>query len=233
MFFTARKPVVRPETLDGVIVRDSQRAKRMALRLDNELGDIVLIWPKRTSEKSARRFVEENRQWIARQRALIVPVPSFAPEMSLTVYGRSVRVVHQAGRGLAKIENDVLVIRGDAAHFSRRLKDFLKKEALVILKKLSDEKAAMLDLKPSAVRVIDPKTRWGSCAPDGKLMYSWRLILAPPFVLDYVVAHEVAHRVHMNHGRRFWALCARLTDDAAGARRWLRTSEGQQLMMWK
>lgn len=233
MIFGARKPAAIPEEIDGVRVRASVRARRMALRVDNDVGDVVLVWPRRGSERAARKFIEENRSWIARQRGLITPARAFAPGMTLTLNGQPVEVVHQPGRGLSRLEAGRLVIRGDAAHFSRRLRDFLKKEAAVILKERSDQKAAQLNLKPSPVRVIDPKTRWGSCAPDGRLMYSWRLVLAPPFVLDYVVAHEVAHRVHLNHSRRFWTLCASLTENAAAARRWLRAPEGRQLMMWK
>ena len=80
--------------------------------------------------------------------------------------------------------------------------------------------------------MIDPKTRWGSCAPDGSMMFSWRLILAPPDVLDYVVAHEVAHRIHMNHSPKFWALCASLTADAGEAKRWLKKN-GHALMAYR
>lgn len=228
MIFGARKTPI-PDIIDGVPVRANARARRMALRVDNKTGDVVLVWPKRASEKSARRFIEENRQWIARQRAEIVPARNVQPGDKISVGGREYLLVHRAGRGLSHFDGDQLVICGDVAHFPRRLRDFLKREALAALKDLSDRKAAALNLLPTEVRILDPKSRWGSCGPDGRLMYSWRLILAPYDVMDYVVAHEVAHRVHFNHSRKFWTLCASLTSNAAASRRWLR-SEGRQLM---
>lgn len=232
MFFARAKTPI-PVEIDGVPVRQSVRARRMALRVDNSTGEVVLVWPRRGSEKSARRFVEENRNWIARQRASAQPARDFAPGASISVAGHDYTLAHQPGRGLTRIEGDTIVVCGAPEHFSRRLRDFLKKEAEEVLRALSDAKAATLGLKPVPIRVIDPKTRWGSCAHDGRLMYSWRLILAPPDVLDYVVAHEVAHRKHMNHGVKFWRLCAELSaGDAGAARRWLRR-EGRQLMAWR
>lgn len=233
MIFSRAKATPVPAEIDGVPVRQSLRARRMALRVDNSTGEVVLVWPRRGSEKSARRFVEENRNWIARQRAAAQPARDFTPGAPLSVAGREYTLVHQPGRGLTRIEGDAIIVHGAAEHFARRLRDFLKKEAFDALCALSDAKAATLNLKPVPIRVIDPKTRWGSCAHDGRLMYSWRLILAPPEVLDYVVAHEVAHRVHMNHGVKFWRLCAELSaGDAGAARRWLRR-EGRQLMAWR
>lgn len=233
MFFVRKKTAVQiPESILGVTVRQSARARRMALRMDVRLGDIVLVWPKRTSAARAESFIAENRKWIEEQRQRLRPAQVFTDGSVITVHGKEVTIAAKTGRGITRIENDLLIVHGQPAHHARRVKDFLKVQAASILKQASDQKAQLLDLKPAPVRVIDPKSRWGSCAHDGKLMYSWRLILAPPAVLDYVVAHEVAHRVHMNHGRGFWKLCASLTENAAASRRWLRT-HGQELMLWR
>jgi predicted metal-dependent hydrolase len=125
-----------------------------------------------------------------------------------------------------------LIIHCRPEYLSRRVKDFLKEKAREVLEDVVGEKLSDINKKNVGIRVIDPKTRWGSCAPDGQMMFSWRLILAPPQVLDYVVAHEVAHRIHMNHSRKFWALCASLTEDAGASRRWLKAN-GNALMSYK
>lgn len=220
-----------PDNIGGVRVKKSTRAKRMALRLDPKLNDIVLVVPKRTSVVSATRFVTENGRWIADQRAKTPPLEKFQAGMQVSVYGRDYTITHKAGRGAAHFDGNEIVVRGGAEHLSRRLRDFLKSEAEKILREKTFEKTKHLGLAPKAVRVMDPKSRWGSCGTDGRIMYSWRLLLAPPDVLDYVVAHEVAHRVHMNHGRKFWMLCLSLCDNGAASRRWLR-SHGQTLMSY-
>ena len=111
------------------------------------------------------------------------------------------------------------------------MRDFLKAEALDRLTALTDQKAAALKLPLKSIRILDPKTRWGSCGPDGRIMYSWRILFAPVEVMDYLVAHEVAHRVHLNHSRRFWAVCASLTENAGQSRRWLR-KQGRNLLRY-
>jgi predicted metal-dependent hydrolase len=150
--------------------------------------------------------------------------------MMLLINGKACQIVHREGRGLTHIEDACLIVHGQPEHIHRRVKDFLKEEARRVLQEATLHKLAQLGLEPVAdVRVIDPKTRWGSCSRDGRIMYSWRLVLAPPEILDYLVAHEVAHRVHLNHSRKFWAVCASLTPDAAASRRWLRR-HGNELM---
>jgi predicted metal-dependent hydrolase len=223
------KPVI-PAAVGGIRVKYSVRARRMALRVDARAGEVVLTWPARgTSERAALRFVEENRAWIEKQQS-VTPTPSqFVNGDRIDVYGESYIIVHQAGRGITRLQDGQLMVHGAAEHLHRRVKDFLKKEALRVLSDVSTEKSLLIKLKAPQVRVIDPKTRWGSCGHDGRLMYSWRLIMAPADVLDYVVAHEVAHRIHMNHSRKFWMLCLSLCDDGAASRRWLK-QHGRLLM---
>lgn len=232
MFGLLKKTITEsqvPAEILGLPVRHNMRARRLSLRVDTKLGDVVLVWPKRASEKAAIRFVSENRVWIENQRSKIVKPNPIGEGTRISVHGRELTVVHETGRGLTRIDGDRLVVHGDPAHLQRRLRDFLKKEAEVVLKKRTDEMAAMIGLKPAPVRILDPKSRWGSCGPDGKIMYSWRIILAPPAVLDYLVAHETAHRIHMDHSRNFWKLCFSLCENGAISRRWLKT-HGQDLM---
>lgn len=218
--------IAPPDEIDGVMVRLSKRAKRMALRVDNKTGRVILTLPERkrwTTQiiSKAEKFVRDNRAWIAahdkprRKQAL-------AAGDSLQILDKTYVLQHQAGRGLSRIEDDSIIVTGDPAYFTRRLKDVLKKEALHVITKRAAEKAALLGLAPSDIVLRDPATRWGSCAVDGKMMFSWRLILTPDYVLDYIVAHEVAHRRHMNHGPGFWRLCLSLTPRGREAKVWLR-----------
>jgi predicted metal-dependent hydrolase len=227
------KPAI-PADVGGVRVRPSARARRIALRVDAKVGDVVFTWPlkSRVSLEKALRFVEKHRSWIDDQRSRGASFIHFAPGLVLPVMGSDYTIEHRPGRGLTRFEEDRLVVHGGPEHLPRRVTDFLKAEAYRAFKELSDKKAAAAGLPPAPVRIRDPKTRWGSCGPDGSLMYSWRILLAPPAVLDYLVAHEVAHRVHLNHGRRFWALCASLAEDAAPARRWLRQN-GRGLLAYR
>ena len=231
-----KRPIEAPAEVAGVRVKASQRASRMALRVDVKAGDIVLTWPRGASENGALRFIEQNRDWIEQHRRKLPQPKVFAEGEVISVHGREYKIVRKDGRGVTSLvagaAENWLIVHGRPEHMSRRIKDFLKEKAQEVLEEVAAEKLSDINKKPAGVRVIDPKTRWGSCSPDGRMMFSWRLILAPPHVLDYVVAHEVAHRVHMNHSRKFWALCASLTGDAGASRRWLR-AHGGALMAYK
>lgn len=227
-----RKPIQAPAEISGVRVRPSVRARRMALRVDIKSGDIVLTWPRGASESAAQRFIDENRPWIESRRQKMPQPQPFVHGQKLPIYGEECTITHQTGRGVTRLEDKNLVVHGKPEHMSRRIRDFLKETARQLLEDRTAEKLEKIGRVPAAIRVIDPKTRWGSCSPDGTMMFSWRLILAPPDVLDYVVAHEVAHCIHMNHGKKFWALCASLTEDAAASRRWLKT-HGAAVMAYR
>jgi predicted metal-dependent hydrolase len=224
-----------PAEVAGLRVKPSARARYLNLRLDARASEIILTWPlgRRVSLAKAERFVAENREWIERQQRDLPQAQSFAPGVVLSLAGRDYLIEHQAGRGLTRLAGGKLLVHGRLEHLPRRVRDFVRQYALETMRALAHEKAAMLGLPPSEVRVLDPKTRWGSCGPDGKIMFSWRLILAPPDVMDYLVAHEVAHRLHMNHGRRFWKLCAQLAvaPSIVTCRRWLHEN-GKTLMVW-
>ena len=227
-----KTPIDAPAEVAGVRVKASLRARRMALRVDVKAGDVVLTWPRGTSERGALRFIEQNRLWIEQHRRKLPPPKCFSDGDIISIHGHEYKIVRRDGRGVTTLAAGQLIVHGRPEHMSRRIKDFLKGKALEVLTEVVAIKLSDLNLKPAAVRVIDPRTRWGSCSPDGRMMFSWRLILAPPAVLDYVVAHEAAHRIHMNHSRKFWALCSSLTGDSAAARRWLKT-HGSALMAYR
>ena len=119
------------------------------------------------------------------------------------------------------IEDGEINVTGDIKYLSRRLSDWLKKQAQIRIKTLVYQKAKQIKRVPSRITIRDTRTRWGSCSSKGRLSFSWRLIFAPPEILDYVVAHEVAHLVHMNHSSKFWNTVDRLTENAKSGRAWL------------
>lgn len=215
-----------PDEIGGVPVRVSARAKRMAMRGDARTGRIVLVLPKRKTwtakmQAAALSFVQAHVEWIRKHDKPVVAA-GLQPQQQLSLLDRTYTLHHQAGRGLARIEGDNIVVTGDIAHFDRRCRDFLKRYAAEILTARVHEKAKLAGVTVRDVRLRDPASRWGSCGTDGEIMLSWRLILLPEFVMDYIVAHEVAHRVHMDHSRNFWRLCLSLTSRGSEAKRWLR-----------
>lgn len=230
MLFRKKPAPEIPTEIGGVRVKPSARARRMALRVESRSGEVVLTWPPRgVSQKSALRFIEQNRQWIARQQEKRVSHRPLMAGDRISILGQDCVIVHQAGRGVSRLADGHLVVHGRPEYLTRRVRDFLKGIAAQTLPLRAAEKAVQLNLAPKAVRVADPMARWGSCGPDGRIMFSWRLVLAPPEVMDYVVAHEVAHRIHLNHSEKFWALCFSLCDEGAKSRRWLKEN-GAALM---
>jgi predicted metal-dependent hydrolase len=185
----------------------------------------VLTMPPRGNIREAKAFAERNGAWLAaRLNRLPLAIP-FAHGTVLPLRGRPHTVTHRAGaRGTVWTEDGappLICVAGNAEHLARRLRDFLKREARHDLALVSRRYAAELGVKVKRISVRDQSSRWGSCTADGVLSYSWRLILAPPYVLDYLAAHEVAHLVEMNHSRRFWRVVARICPEWERAKAWL------------
>jgi predicted metal-dependent hydrolase len=128
-----------------------------------------------------------------------------------------------------RVEGREILVAGEQEFLARRVTDFLRAEARARLTRLVQEKARLAEVTPRRLTVKDTRSRWGSCAASRNLAFSWRLVMAPEFVQDYVAAHEVAHLRHMNHGPRFWALVDSLTAHRPAAMAWLRT-EGPRLL---
>jgi predicted metal-dependent hydrolase len=215
---------------DGAIfpvqLRRHAQARRYTLRVHATDRTVVLTMPLRGSVKEARAFAERNGGWIAaRLKRLPQPIP-FADGLELPLRGVPHRIVHRAGaRGTVWVESGnampLLCVAGEPAHLARRVRDFLKREAKRDLEAASRRYAALLGVAVKRVSVRDQSSRWGSCTAAGVLSYSWRLILTPPTVLDYLAAHEVAHLVEMNHSRKFWRVVAGICPDWQRAKGWL------------
>ncbi len=209
--------------------RRSARARRLSLRIDPRGGAVIVTLPGRTSRKAGLALLMDHAGWVAeRLAALPGPIP-FADGASIPLHGIEHSIRHTGAPGPARLVGTTILVGGDPAFLPRRVADFLRAEARRELAALAMAKAAMAGLHPRRVSVKDTKSRWGSCAADRSLAFSWRLVLAPRHVQDYVAAHEVAHLRHMNHGREFWALVATLTPHTEAANAWLR-AEGPRLL---
>jgi len=224
----AREPQVRTATVDvagkpvNVTVRRNPRARRLYLRIDPVRADIVLVLPRGVGLQEGLRFAHDRRSWLAGRLAAMPPPTPFADGVTIPLLGENVVIRHEpSARGGVTRQGHELRVAGGHEHLARRVRDWLKTQARLELSARSRFYAARVGQRISRIRISDPKSRWGSCSSRGGLSYSWRLVLAPPDVLNYVVVHEVAHLVEHNHGRRFWALVDSLAPDARAARAWL------------
>ena len=208
----------------AVTVRISPRARRLSLRVDAAKRGVELVLPRRFSAETALGFVSSHRGWIAARIAAMPPPRPLGEGASVPVFG----VPHRICRELdpkappVAIADGEIRVRGEPAHLPRRVRDHLTALAKRDFAARAHATAARIGKSVGRVGVRDPKSRWGSCSSKGVLSFSWRLVLAPEAVIDYVVAHEVAHLVEMNHGPRFWRLVASLVPDVAKSRAWLR-----------
>lgn len=215
-----------------VLLRVNPRARRLILRVAQGTREVVIVAPSKRELKDALAFAERQRSWIAARLAEQAPPVEFAPGAEIPILGRLHAIEHRPfARAGAWIEEGVqlrLCVSGGHDHVARRTEDFLKRLARTHLAERTREHCARLGVAPPKLSIRDPATRWGSCSPASGISFSWRLVLAPPRVLDYVAAHEAAHLVHMNHSKAFWRLLATLVPDVRGPVRWLAT-DGREL----
>jgi len=213
-------------------LRRHAAARRYTLRVRETSRDIVLTIPPRGSLRQARSFAEKNVGWIAaRLKRLPGPI-AFVDGATIPLRGEPHKIVHRGNaRGTVWIEADenglLLCVAGNEQHIARRLRDFLKSEAKRDLIAASRKYAALLGVTIRSVSVRDTASRWGSCSYQGALSYSWRLIFAPPFVLDYLAAHELAHRLELNHSKRYWKIVDSVFPERKRAESWLRANGAQ------
>ena len=208
--------------IDGmpVALRRSARARRMTLRVARTGGDVSLTVPAGTALSDARRFATAQAGWIARQVAA-------APDLRRVVVGGTVPVLGAevpvtAGDGRAARWTGATVTVPDDARAGPRVKALLREMARSHVVPAVERHAAGLGRPFGRVTLRDTTSRWGSCTSNGDLMFSWRLVMAPAEVLDYVAAHEVAHLAHMDHSPAFWSCVGRLMPGYAPRRAWLR-----------
>jgi predicted metal-dependent hydrolase len=233
-FFARRRSDPEEEQFEvsteyGVVAIDLRRhprARNYTLRVGGPARPPVLTMPKRGTLSEARRFLGRHSGWLRSQIERLPPATAIAEGQPFPLRGVLYTIGHDPkARGTVTIaggENDpALIVAGDPRHLRRRLLDYMKREARKDLEWAVLRHSLAIGVRPRAIRLRDQTSRWGSCSPDGHLSFSWRLIMCPPFVLDYLAAHEVAHLREPNHSHRFWQLCESLCPHTAAARRWL------------
>ncbi len=194
-----------------VDIRPMRNARRLRLRFDDSTGSFKLTCPARMSRKAALAWALDQREWVQRQLDSIVPPEPIAPGAIIPIQGRDTTIVwDESFPRTPRLAPGELRCGGPEAGLQRRVESFLKAMALQTMSAEAAEFSKAAGVSASAVSIGDPATRWGSCSSQGRIRLSWRLILAPPEVRRYVVAHEVAHLKHLNHGPQFKALEALL-----------------------
>lgn len=209
-----------------VQLRRHVQARRYTLRIHAARREAVLTMPPRASLREAKAFAEKYGGWIAARLGRLPKAMPFAPGETIPLRGEPHQIVHRRGmRGTVwtQIEGDqrLLCVAGELPHLARRVGDFLKREARHDLEAAGRKYCSALGVAARRITVRDQARRWGSCSTAGMLSFSWRLIFAPPYVLDYLAAHEVAHLVEMNHSARFWRLVERICPEMPRAKAWL------------
>lgn len=206
------------------------RARRMILRPDTRGDGGIVTLPPGASVKSGIEFARERADWLLEQISKRESPVIFADGVNIPYQGTAheIRSVEARGRGVVVVDGNRLLVSGRREHLARRLTDWLRKQARERITRLVDDKAAVTGRRRGRISIRDTRSRWGSCSASGSLNFSWRLILAPEWVLDYVVAHEVAHLSEHNHSPAFWAIVDDLTVHRVPAQRWLR-DHGSQL----
>ena len=215
-----------------VAVKRVSRARRFTLKIRHTTMDAVLTMPPGGSLRAARNFAERHAEWIGNGLHRLPEKISLQAGAVIPLRGIEVRIEHrQALRGIAWVETleraeggseTMLCVTGTPDQQRRRMLDFLRREARRDLVAAVERHTAAIGRRATRITLRDTRSRWGSCTGRGSLNFSWRLVMAPPHVLDYLAAHEVAHLVHMDHSPAFWAVAERLAPGLASAEAWLK-----------
>lgn len=208
-----------------ITLRRTARARRFSLRVAQVDGRVTLSLPQRAREGEAMAFVRAQEGWIRQALARMPRAVQVQIGGEIPFEGRLLPILSAPGRSV-RCDGEAILVPGEADRAAARVQAFLKVRARDRLAAASDHHAARVGRRVEQVALRDTRSRWGSCSSTGALMYSWRLIMAPPSVLDYVAAHEVAHLIEMNHSDRFWAVVERLCPGWQAERAWLRQHGG-------
>jgi predicted metal-dependent hydrolase len=210
-----------------VLLKVNRRARRIQLKLDITARCIVLTLPHARHRKQGEALLARESGWVERAVASLPPVITFTEGAIIPVMDQNLRLSRCEGRGIARrfldeVGEEVLHIPCEAEFFSRRVEDWIKKQARQEFNRLCHEYAELLAVKVTRITLADPQSRWGSCTKQGRIMLSWRLALAPRTVMEYVIAHEVAHLKEMNHSPAFWRWVAEICPHHRTSRAWLK-----------
>lgn len=205
-----------------IVVRRHPSSRRMVIRYQPLQNFIALTLPRYVAIRQGLDFVSSKYDWILRQRESHPPVIAFADGCCIPVQGVSHTLRYVGGRGVVQVQAGELWVHGAPEFMARRVEAWLKERARQEITQLAHEKAAQLGTRISRITLRDNSSCWGSCTSGGRLSFSWRLILAEPEILNYVVCHEVAHLLEHNHSQRFWRLVESLCPHWRASREWLK-----------
>lgn len=207
-------------------VRYNPRAKNLTLRIEPGGRGLKVTAPPGISDREIARFLTRQAGWLKSKLDQVPDQPVLAEGMKVPIRGVPHLIVRETGRGVSHQREGSasaeLVVYGESRFVARRVADYLKNCAKQDIAPLVQHHTKTIDRKARSVRYKDTKSRWGSCSSDGNLSFSWRIMMAPPTVINYLVAHEVAHLKHMDHSPRFWAQCEALCPDMKRAKDWLK-----------
>jgi predicted metal-dependent hydrolase len=211
------------EEMVPLVIRRHQTAKRICLRYNPTSHAISLTLPRHTRVGDGLAFLMQKSEWLLETLREIPTRKQIKPGVVIPLLGKRVRIKHDHDLEHAWIiRDDVLYVSGARDAFAQNLSDALREIATRTLSTLALRYAARLGRRIQRISVRDTRSRWGSCSTTARLSFSYRLIFAPKEVLEYVVAHEVAHLRHMNHSRNFWNCVAELCPDYEAAKDWLK-----------
>jgi predicted metal-dependent hydrolase len=240
-FFKRKEPEFRPapqERTHDVAGRllplrivENDRARRLTLRIDAGGRGLRITVPPGIAHGEVDRFLHRHQGWLEQRLAKVPDRPQVRPGIKIPVRGVPHLIVHEpASRGTVELGTidgtPTLIVHGDRRHLTRRIADFLKREAKRDIEALVTKHTGTIGKRARAIRFRDTTSRWGSCTSDGTLSFSWRIMMAPAPVINYLVAHEVAHLKEMNHGPKFWKLCKELCPDTERCKDWLKRNGG-------
>lgn len=201
--------------------RVNRRARRLIVSVDAVSGRVIVTAPSKRALPDALDFARTRVRWIRGQLIAGAAAKPFREGLVFPLRGAPVTIIQEGGpRAGVRLIDDRLLAGGDDRHLNRRITEWLRIEARRSLTERADHYAGALGRKRGPITIRDTRSRWGSCARNGALSFSWRLILAPPEILDYVAAHECAHLVHLNHSPAYWRVLKGLGIDARAARDW-------------
>ena len=203
------------------------RARRLSIRIDARAGEAVLIAPSERKLADVVAFARTKTSWMRERLAERPQGTPIAPGAIIDLFGKPTRLVAAGGTGAARLTEDadgpLIASGGEGEAYARRVENLFKRVARETLQTRTDVHLRTLGQRPVKMSIADPKSRWGSCSPHNRsIRYSWRVIMAPPAVIDYLAAHEVAHLVHADHSPAYWAVVQRLIGDHRPHRKWLR-----------
>lgn len=211
-----------------VRIKKSVRARNISIRV-NAKGQAELVLPRWESVRKAKSFLLEKSSWLVK-RMFEVEKHMHMDKATIPIFGvmHSIRTIESEKRSVELIEGNIISIYGPSELQDITLVRYLRGLLLEKLEDVAEKQSASVGLRYKAIRLIKGISRWGSCAPDGTLSFNWRLVLAPMNVVEYLVAHELAHIKEKNHGVRFWHLVDQIYPDNKIARKWLK-KEGRAL----